>query len=251
MKPRERRLEIASIIGRQGRITVDELALHFGVSAETVRRDLGQLAEDGAVQKIHGGAKRIRLHAEGSFRERMGEGAAEKRLVARKAAALVEPGDTLFVDTGSTTIACAEAIAAIGRLTVITNSVAVAGILGAAEHGNAVYLVGGRFGAEDGETVGAMAVEQIAHFQADLALLSAAAIGAAGGVMDSSFEEAQVARAMIRRSRRVAIVAHAAKFGRVAAFRVCPLEDVDILVSDADPGPELAVALRSASVDVA
>jgi len=105
MKPRERRLEIASIIGRQGRITVDELALHFGVSAETVRRDLGQLAEDGAVQKIHGGAKRIRLHAEGSFRERMGEGAAEKRVVARKAATLVEPGDTLFIATGSTTIA--------------------------------------------------------------------------------------------------------------------------------------------------
>lgn len=250
MKPRERRLEIAGMIGRQGRITVEELALHFGVSAETVRRDLGHLAEEGAVQKIHGGAKRIRLHTESSFRERMTEDAEAKRAIAAKLATVVEPGDTLFIDTGSTTLMCAEAIAALGRLTVITNSVAIAQAVAAAERGNAVYLVGGSFGADNGETTGALAIEQIGHFKADHAVLSAAAVDASSGVMDSSFEEAQVARAMIRRARHVIVAAHAAKFDRAAAFRVCPLEEVDLLVSEAAPGPELAVALLSASVEV-
>ena len=250
MKPKERRAEIASLIGRQGRISVDELALMFGVSAETVRRDLGRLAETGAVQKIHGGAKRARLHAEGSFTERMTESAEAKREIAKKLVQVLEPGDTIFIDTGSTTLICAEEIAAVGRLTVITNSIGIARILGAPELRNAVYLIGGSFSADAGETIGPMAVEQIGEFQADHAILSVAAIDGGVGIMDANFDEARVARAMIERSRHVIVVANAAKFDRMAAFRVCPLDEVDILVSDEAPGPELAAALRTAGVEL-
>lgn len=250
MKPKDRQAEIARLVGQQGQVSVDALALHFDVSAETIRRDLGQLAERGAVQKVHGGAKQPRLHSEGSFQERMTENAEAKRLIARKLSQLLDPGDTIFIDTGSTTLFCAEALTAIEGLAVITNSVRIAQAIGGSETQGSVYLIGGSFVGDNGETVGPLAIEQIGAFQADHAVLTVAAIDAEVGVMDSSFDEARVARAMMARSRHVVLVADATKFERMAAFRVCDLDEVDILISDQAPGPGLAKALQVAGVEL-
>ena len=250
MKPRDRQARIAELIGLEGQVTVDELAARFAVSTETIRRDLGHLAEQGVVQKVHGGAKRPRLHAEGTFQERMTEDAGAKHTIARKLAQLLEPGDTIFMDTGSTTLICAEAVAEIGRLTVITNSVGIAQTVATAKSGNSVYLVGGQFGADNGETYGPLALEQIGSFQADHAVLTVAGIDAKVGVMDSNFDEARVARGMIDRARQLLVVAHGKKFDRMAAFRVCDLDEIDILISDEAPGPELRAALSGAGVEL-
>ncbi len=250
MKPRDRRADIAEIIGQQGQVSVDELAARFTVSAETIRRDLARLAEDGVVQKVHGGAKRPRLHAEGTFQERMTEDAEAKRSIARKLAALLEPGDTIFMDTGTTTLICAEAVAEVGRLTLITNSVAIAHAVAASQAGNSVYLLGGQYGADNAETYGPLAIDQISGFQADHAVLTVAAIDATEGVMDSNFDEARVAREMIDHSRQLLIVAHGGKFDRMAAFRVCRLDEIDVLISDVPPGPLLAAALAGAGVEL-
>jgi DeoR family glycerol-3-phosphate regulon repressor len=231
-------------------MTVEALAEHFAVSAETIRRDLGQLAEHGTIQKVHGGAKRLRLHAEGSFQERMTENADAKRLIARKLHQLVEPGETVFMDTGSTTLFCAEVLAGIGRLTVITNSVRIAQTIINGAAGNVVYLLGGQFSGDNSQTVGPLAIEQIKGFQADHAILTIAAMDAEVGAMDANFDEACVAREMILRSRHLVVVANATKFNRRAAFRVCDLDEIDILVSDEPPGVELTAALREALVEL-
>ena len=231
-------------------MSVDALAHEFEVSLETVRRDLGQLAESGVVQKVHGGAKRLRLHAEGSFQDRMAENAEAKRAIARKLVPLVEPGDTIFIDTGSTTVICAEALAAVERLTVITNSVRVAQIFAASPAGGTVYLLGGAFIGDNAQTVGPLAIEQIQEFQADHAILTVAAIDPAVGAMDANFDEAQVARAMISHSRDLFLVATHEKFGRKAAFRVCRLDDIDVIVCDEPLGPEHASALDAARVEI-
>ena len=147
MKPKQRQSQIAAIIGRDGQVSVDALAARFDVSTETIRRDLGQLAEAGVVQKVHGGAKRPRLQSESSFQQRMTENAEGKRAIAGKLLGIVERGDTLFIDTGSTTLACAEELAPTGGMTVITNSLRIAQVFGAAGLENAVYLLGGTYGA--------------------------------------------------------------------------------------------------------
>jgi DeoR/GlpR family transcriptional regulator of sugar metabolism len=250
MKPRDRQAKIAAIIGQEGQASVDALALRFDVSAETVRRDLTQLAESGLVQKVHGGAKRPRLHAEASFLERMSEDADAKQEIGRKLRALVEPGDTVFIDTGSTTLICAAAVADIGGLTVVTNSAEIARTMAQGAADNAIYLLGGRYGADNSETLGPIAIEQIATFQADSAILTVAAVDADAGIMDADIEEAQVARAMIANAQQVIIVANATKLGRRAAFRVCDLGSVDVLVSDQPPSIELATALVSAGVEL-
>lgn len=248
MKPKQRQARVLEVIEREGEVTVDSLSAEFGVSAETIRRDLALLAETGAVQKVHGGARRMRLHSEGTFDQRMDEAAAEKAEIARKVANVIAPRDTCFIDTGSTTLACAHALSEIDELTVVTNSVRIAQVM-ARGHGKArVHLVGGLFAADNGETVGADAVEQIGRFHADYAIIGVAALDTSAGPSAANFDEASVARAMCSNAQKVIVVAHAGKFGRQAAHRICRFDDIDMLVSNEGPVGPLRNVLRSSGV---
>lgn len=250
MKPKERQAKIAEIVAQQGRMSVEALSAHFGVSAETIRRDLGELAESGTVQKVHGGVKPLKLHLEGSFQERMAEDTAGKRIIARKLLGLVEPGDTIFIDTGSTTLICAEELSVLERLTVITNSVRIAQVFASAGNGASVYLLGGAFNADNGQTIGPIAIEQIASFHADHAILTVAAIDHEVGATDSNFDEARIAQAMAEHSRHVYVVASGAKFGRRAAFGVCPLSKIDVIVSDSNVTTDMRNAMRASNTEM-
>lgn len=246
VKPKQRQSQIVKWVGQQGEITVDELAQKFDVSAETIRRDLGLLAESGRLRKVHGGARRFGLTIEGSFAERMSEYVEAKEQIAAKLAMMIDPGTTLFLDTGSTTLFCAQAISTIEGLTVITNSLRIAQMLG--QSGSAVHLLGGQYAADCDETVGPDTIKQITRYQADYAVLSAAAIDIDAGVMDSSFEEAQIAMTMANCSNQVVVLADASKLERRAAYRVCHFEDIDAFVSDQPPAPYLRVALQQSGV---
>lgn len=250
MKLKKRHGDIVDAVNRHGKVGVEQLARRFDVSAETIRRDLTFLNDAGRLQKVHGGARRARLFTEASFEDRMGEDAGAKMLIARKLADMIEPGDTIFIDTGSTTLACAAALTDKAPLTVITNSVHIARTFDGARNGSSVFLLGGQFGTGNDQTLGTMAVEQIGGFQADHAILTVAAINAETGAMDASFDEAQVARAMRRNARDTVIVASAAKAGRTAAYRLCRLDEIDILVSDRAPDGAFATALANARVEV-
>ena len=247
MKPRDRQDRILEIVRRDGAASVEALAESFAVSVETIRRDLHDLASTGALHKVRGGARRIRLATEGSFDERRLEQAGAKAAIARTLAAGIAPGDTLFLDTGTTTLACAEELARIDGLTVITNSLRIAQRLGP---GARVFVLGGAWSPDNAETVGPLAIEQIGRFQADHAVLGVAALDAEAGAMDADFDEAQIAHAMIGHARQVVVLAHAEKHGRRAAFRVCRLDEIDLLVSDRPPERALAAALKRSRVEV-
>lgn len=248
--PKLRQAKIAEAVRRHGKVSVEQLAARFKTSHETIRRDLSALAEAGSVQKFHGGAKLPRRQEEGPFRERMAMNAVAKRVIAEKAARLIAPGDTLFIDTGSTTLMCAEEIAKIGGLTVITNSTRIAAVM--AERGNrtVIFLLGGRFDGDNKETVGPTAISEIQSFHADHALITIGALDCAAGATDFNFDEAQVARAMMENADSLIVVADATKFQRRAAFTVCPLERIAALVADRPPSGDLAAALAAAQVPV-
>ncbi len=248
LKPKQRQSGILGVVAAAGEASVEALAARFGVSAETIRRDLAQLAETGALQKVHGGARRLKLDAEGSYRERMAQHAGAKAVIAQKLAALVAPGDTLFMDAGTTTVACAGALVGVTGLTVITNALRVAQALG---QGDArVFLLGGGYAHDNGETVGPLVIEQIGRFQADHAVLTVTAVDTLAGATDADSEEAAVSRAMMEHARATVVVANAAKMGRVAAFRVCRLDQIDMLVCDETPPDAFVAAVRAAGVDL-
>jgi DeoR family glycerol-3-phosphate regulon repressor len=250
MKPHERQPQIEAIIRREGEVSVEMLAQRFDVSSETIRRDLGLLAELGRVQKVHGGARRPQLIREPGHEERATTAAAAKAAIGRRLADAVAPGETLFIDTGSTTLAAADALGAIPNLTVITNSCRLAERLARVSRDATIHLLGGRYGLDNAQTTGIAVIEQLQAFRVDRAILTVAAIDPDAGAMDASLEEAQIARAMIRNARSVTILADSGKFGRHAAFAVCATETVDLIISDGQLDKAHREALREKGVEL-
>ena len=247
MKPDRRRERIVEMVRERERMTVEDLAERLNSSRETIRRDLSQLADSGRLRKFHGGARMPEPHREGAFAERMGEAVTEKRAVALAAAALFQPGSTLFVDVGTTTLMFAEALAGRPDLTIITNGVAIARILG--ESGNKVFGIGGEYRPDTGEMVGALAVEQIGRFFATHAVITVGGLSLRGA-MDFQLDEAEIARAMIAQARVVTVIADSSKLQRDALFQVCPLDAIDRLVVDRRPDAEFLQALEAAGVEL-
>lgn len=247
LKPDARRDRILALVHERGRVTVDELAALLDSSRETLRRDLGLLADAGRIRKFHGGAALPDLGQEGPFAQRLLTAVQEKRAIASAAAQLFGAGDTIFVDTGTTTLIFAQALARRPGVTVITNGLEIGRTI--AEAGGKVFIVGGEYRPELGEMVGPLAVEQIERFHAGHAVLTAGAIGI-GGPMDFELEEAQIARAMIAQARSITILADSAKLDKAALFQLCPLSRISRLVVDAPTSEEFAAALVAAGVEL-
>lgn len=253
MKPATRRSEIVRLVADAGEISVDDLAGRFGASRETIRRDLADLDRGGRLRKFHGGARRIDPTGaslqENAFDSRLKERWAQKAAIGARAAALFPEGAVLFIDTGSTTIAFAEALATRRNMTIITNAPPIAQILSQAEARHHVYLVGGEVAAEGRETLGAMAIAQIAQFKAEHVVLTVGAITTTA-IMDYDLRETEMARAMIARAESVTVLADSQKLGRPAVFEVAALAKVARLVTDRQPDAEMSAALAAAGVEV-
>ena len=242
-----RRDEISALVAAHGEVSVEEIATLFGASHETIRRDLAVLEDAGALLKVHGGAKRLPHLLEGSFDERMSENRASKQIIGKKLAAWLAPDQLVFMDTGSTTLIAVDAMDQMSGLHLVTNSLKIAHALASRTSGPSVFLLGGRLEPDNLETVGPIAIDETGRYNADLAIITVGALNA-DGASDYSFDEAQVARAMIARADRTVILADCSKFGRRAAFQVCSIGEIDIMVSDKAPDADLASALNAAGV---
>jgi DeoR/GlpR family transcriptional regulator of sugar metabolism len=253
MRPSIRRERIEQVVRQHERVTVDALAELLGTSRETIRRDLTDLAERGRLRKFHGGAtvpepRLTEVGLEGSFQARLLENTDAKRAIARRAIQLFQPGDTLFVDTGTTTLLFAEELSLASGLTIITNSAAIAA-LAARGSSNATFLIGGEYRADGTENLGPIAVEQIGRFHATHAVLAVGSIETVG-ILDFDMLEVDVARAMISQARSLTVLADASKFNRGGLIKVAALDAVARLVTEADPPREIASALKDVGAEI-
>ena len=249
MKVRRRQAKIVEIIRKNERASVDDLAVLLDISRETIRRDLTGLANSGKIQKVHGGATLPRVFGEGSFRQRMSDNAEAKTRIAEAASTLFAEGQTIFVDTGSTTLYFAEKLIDASGLTIVTNSTGIATTISSASS-HRTFLLGGEFSADNRQTVGTMVAAQIRSFRAHHAVLTIGGLDGRTGAMDYNIEEAQVARAMIEQSESLTLLVDSTKFNEVASFEVCSLAQIDRLVCDAGPPDALDEALVAAGVEI-
>lgn len=229
----ERYQRIRGLLKTFGQVSVERITADLGVSRETVRRDLLELEAKGEIQRVHGGA--VLAGGEPPIGVRATTRVREKRAIARAVAGLVESGQTLFLDAGSTMSFVAEALAGLSGLTVITNSVDVASkIAGAGGDAlaNHVQLLGGRFDAELGSSYGAGTIAEIGRYQAHVAILSPVGVDAEGGASSFVLDEAEVARAMSSHARRTIIAADHSKIGMRSRVGYCALDAIDVLVTD-------------------
>ena len=250
MKIKQRQGKIVEIIRKKEQVTVEELAVKLNISRETIRRDLTSLANSGKIRKIHGGATLPQVFGEGSFQQRMSDNPEAKARIAAAASRLFSAGQTLFVDTGSTTLHFAEKLSEVSGLTIVTNSTEIAGTVSSSASGNRTFLLGGEFSPDNRQTVGTMVATQIRLFRAHHAVLTVGALDGRTGMMDYNIEEAQIARAMIEQSESVTVLVDSSKFNEVASFEVCSLAQIDRLVCDVSPPDALGDALMAAGVQI-
>lgn len=249
MRSSARQSAILEAVVSKGSCSVAELADRHSVSGETIRRDLKRLAAAGLVRKVHGGATVVGPLHEASYQQRMRDNAEAKQRIARLAARQVRDGETLMIDSGSTTIYFARALDRHRDLLVVTNSLEIAHTVGMRK-GNRVYLAGGELRADLDAALGSSAIQFVEQFRVRTTVLSAGAVDAADGVMDYELAEAEFSRVLIERAERAIVIADRSKFGRRGLVQIQRLDAIDMLITDAPPPPPLADALRAAGVTV-
>jgi len=249
MPASKRHHEILRLLRESGSASIAELARRFGVSLETIRRDVAPLAERGELLKHHGAVSLPTQAGEAPYERRMRENAAEKRAIARAVADRVADGDSLMLDTGTTTSVLARELLRKRGLTVVTNSSDVARTL-ATVNGNTVFMAGGELHGDNGAAFGASAVEFVSRFKVRHAIISIAAVDAEVGAMDYNLAEAEFANTVLRCGERRLIVTDHTKFGRRALIKVCGFDDFDVLATDRPPPPDIAAALAQAGVEI-
>ncbi len=244
----KRHSDILRLLELQGSASIAAMARELGVSMETIRRDIRPLVDGGKVLRIHGAVGLAGQMGEAPFERRMRENAAAKKAIARHVAATIRDGDSLMLDTGTTTSFLARALIGHRRLTVVTNSSDIARTL-ATVNGNRVYMAGGELRSDSGAAFGNSAVEFAGRFFVQHAIISAGGIDISG-IMDFDLHEAEFARTVLARGERRVVVSDGSKFGTRGFVKVCDLDAVGELVTDRLPEGALLRALDAAGVKI-
>ena len=249
MNAEQRRLKIVEITKSEKKVTVNHLASMFVTSKETIRRDLAVLSEKSLLRKVHGGAAALQSAIESPIASRYKECSDEKKRIADYAASLLNPGDSVFIDTGSTTYALCEGLCKKQGLTIVTNSLRLTLDLGGRSD-HTIYLAGGQYNDQGLEMVGNLTLEAINKFHCDHAIITVGAIDIGAGCMDYNMDEASIATAMIAKARSVTILADYSKIGQKALCAVCDLSKVTRLITDRAVSSEFSIELAKRGVEL-
>lgn len=248
MLPETRRRRLLELVSRQGFATLDELVKSLGVSESTVRRDLETLDLAGSIKRTHGGA----LYAEEArgmpaFDERTRTAINEKRSIGEATAALVEDGDTVLLDGGTTTLEVARAL--IGRpVQIVTNSLPIAQLVASSPNTDLI-LIGGYVYPRTGVALGPLAIATMRGIRVRKTIMGAGGI-MADGVYNSNLLLVETERQMMSCGQEVVIAADSSKFGRLALARLCGLDEIDHFVGDSAMTEEHRAMLEGADVMV-
>ncbi|WP_340261982.1 DeoR/GlpR family DNA-binding transcription regulator [Roseobacter sp. HKCCA0882] len=235
--------EILDIARREGKVSVEGLAAHFGVTTQTIRRDLSDLADAGKLERVHGGAILPSSVSNIGYEMRRGLYAEEKARIAAACAAQIPDDISLFLNIGTTTEAVAQNLLHHKNLLVVTNNINVATIL-AANPNCDIILAGGQLRRSDGGLIGKLTSDAVAQFKFDLAVIGCSAIDAEGDMLDFDIQEVGVSQTIISQSRRVFLVADRSKFTRSAPAKIATLSQIDALFTDHPLDAPLAARCR-------
>ncbi|MCE7043506.1 DeoR/GlpR family DNA-binding transcription regulator [Dyadobacter sp. CY312] len=230
MLKEERFQLILEQLNQEQKVQLGQLSDLLKVSEDTVRRDIKELADQGLLKSVRGGAV---PHSPGPhhFRDRIGYGSEQKQIIAKKALQFLQDGQVVIFDGGTSALLIAQSLPKDIRLTVVTNSFPIANIL--EEHEKVeVLFAGGRLMKNSFVTVGNETIQFFRKFRADVCLLGICSIHAELGVTGPDFEESEVKRAMIESSREVVALSTMEKLDTAEAYYVCPTNQLTTIVTD-------------------
>jgi DeoR family transcriptional regulator of aga operon len=246
----ERRRAIVDFVNQAGRARVSDLAGQFESSEITIRRDLDLLHERGLIYRTHGGALPVRATADSDadLTQREMQHTREKLRIAAAAAAIVKEGQSVVLDSGSTTTAIARALRGFNNLTVITNAVNIAAEL--AGSSVEVILTGGMLRKNSYSLVGPIAEESLRRLKADILFLGVDGFDTSSGVSTPSLLEAQLNRVMVSIAARVIAVCDSSKFGRSSLSSIVPISNIHGVITDKEISRADLRALKKAGLEI-
>ncbi len=248
MTPNPRQAQLLDALRSHGSISIETLAERFGVTLQTVRRDVSLLADAGLVARFHGGVRLPGSTTENiEYRQRQQLNEAAKQRIGRAVAKAVPSGCSLILNIGTTVEAIARELMRHQGLRVITNNLNVAAIL-ADNPECEVIVAGGVVRSRDRGIVGEVTVDFFRQFKVDIALIGISGIEADGTLRDFDYREVKVARAIIEHSRQVWVAADHSKFNRPAMVQLARLGEVDMLFTDQPPPEPFPHMLSEAGV---
>lgn len=244
-----RRNAILQKLRQVGRVTVSQLSTEFGTTEVTIRNDLSALEQDGHLLRVQGGAILPQRQQTTLLDIKEISSLPQKRAIAEAVADMIRDGDTLFINSGTTTVCVAEALKSRKNLKIVTNSLAVATALGDIATLR-VTLLGGDINSQYGFTYGSTAQEQLSQYQANRAILSVDGISPTGGITTYHAEEAILDRMMIEGASHTLIVADSSKIGRVGFSRVCECSPALTLVTNKCESLEIIEQLNECGLQI-
>jgi DeoR family glycerol-3-phosphate regulon repressor len=246
----EHRLKlILDMLKQSQRVNVNALAEQLHVSPESIRRDLKELEARGYARRVYGGAVIDQHESDQPFGERVRVGAREKARIGEAAAALVEDGMKVFIDTGTTTLACLKHLEARKDVTIVSNSIAVAAHFFHRPEAS-VRVLGGRMRPEYQATYGHETIAALKEHFFDLAIIAISAVHAERGFMDFGEDEAVLRRIARAQASRSVIVADSSKFGRLGSIHTLGLDEIDAVVTNGVVAKEFSDQFSQANVDI-
>ncbi len=246
---RDRHDKIRQRVNTKGFVTIEQLAAEFGVTPQTIRRDINILSREGSIHRYHGGAGVPPSTENVAYTQRKVLCLKEKQQIAQMEAAQIPDHASLFINIGTTTEEIAKCLCDHDRLRVITNSLNVAAILAGNENFE-VIVAGGLVRPRDGGIVGPLTIDFIQQFRVDYGIIGISGIDLDGTLLDFDYREVRAARAIIDNSRKVYLAADHTKFGRNAMVRLGSIGEIDALFTDRPPAESVTEALSASEVEL-
>ena len=246
----ERRQHILGLLQHEGRVLVAELSKRLGISQITIRKDLDNLQAKGLIQRTHGGALPAQNGAlfDPSLKEKQKQHSHEKQRIAAAAARLVQEGQCIMLDSGTTTTAIAQALKRFSQLTVITNAVNIAAELTGTNF--EVILTGGTLRKNSFSLVGPLAEDVLEEMHADILFLGVDGFDVEHGVTTPNLLESRVNRAMVKAAKKVVAVCDSTKFARRSLSRIISPGAIHQVITDRNVSPKIVEALESQNIEV-
>jgi DeoR/GlpR family transcriptional regulator of sugar metabolism len=248
MKKEERQEVILEYLSKEHRVTLQELSEYLNVSEDTIRRDVKELSDQGLLKAVRGGAvapSPIPLH----FRNREKHDLENKKIIAEKALPLLKDGQVVFIDGGTTSLALVASFPYDLRLTVITNSFPVAALIEDLPNIDLIFA-GGKMCKTSFTTASIETIDFFRNFRADICILGICSIHHERGVTGILHDDSQIKRNMIQNSNFIIALSSIEKVGTAESYFVCPIKDINVLVTNISPEEESLKAYKKAGVTI-
>ncbi|MFC0180910.1 DeoR/GlpR family transcriptional regulator [Thorsellia kenyensis] len=249
MKQSNRHKGILALVQQNNYVSTDELVAHFNVSAQTIRRDLNELAEQNKILRHHGGAALPSSSVNSAYVDRKDMWSNEKAKIATRAAKLIPNGSSLFIDVGTTPEAVALALTHHSELKIVTNNINVAHLFSGREDIQLI-IAGGEVRTRDGAIVGEATIEFINQFHLDFGVLGISGIDSSGTLLEFDHHEARTKKAIIENSRQTILVSDHSKFGRPAIAKVGDAKQINYIVTNQFPDEEYIQMFKTKDVEL-